>query len=551
MTKRILLLALTLISLARPACDLVTLPLDWTAATGISRANLNLNPIALRDGHNDCADSLNTVLAAFTGWAGALTLASNQDLVLKVDADANGAHKLAVTANSLDTMFRVHESGLARFFNALTVDSAISAHKMTLTDSLILTAATASRLLSTGAGKQAASVSDLTSWIAGTVNQITSTSDGDGTLTLSLPSAVTFPGSGQFTTTLGVTGLQSNSEAIAFTANGTGGAGRIYRSATNGLAIRGVTGSTNDFALVDAANNTIARNPTGTTDMVFHGLLTATGGVAIAGGTEAAGSIVKSATSGLDIRGVTGTNYDLVLIAADGNPVMRVPTGTTTAQFFGAVTHNSTLLQTGVATFTAAPVFNSVTASQFLLVDGSKALTSVAGTGSGSVVRATSPTLTTPVLGAATGTSLNLSGNLTADSIVSAKVHEEGSFTGTLTGVTGTVTGTIRYVRIFKQVTIMIPQIIGTSNSAEATITGMPAGIRPARPVAFIANLMDNAAYSDATTSVIRIETGGTITLIWNAADDGFTSSGFKGFVGQAYVGGSTDNVQAFTYTLQ
>ena len=46
---------------------------------------------------------------------------------------------------------------------------------------------TASRLIAADSTQQLSSVSDLTSWIAGTANQITVTDDGDGTLTLSLP----------------------------------------------------------------------------------------------------------------------------------------------------------------------------------------------------------------------------------------------------------------------------------------------------------------------------------------------------------------------------
>ena len=56
---------------------------------------------------------------------------------------------------------------------------------------------TASRLTSTDANKAMVSVSDLTTWIAGTTDQITVTDDGDGTVTLSTPqdintTAVTF-----------------------------------------------------------------------------------------------------------------------------------------------------------------------------------------------------------------------------------------------------------------------------------------------------------------------------------------------------------------------
>lgn len=54
-----------------------------------------------------------------------------------------------------------------------------------------LTELTASRLVSTDSSKAFSSVADLTSWIDGTDNQIIATDDGDGTLTLSLATAVT------------------------------------------------------------------------------------------------------------------------------------------------------------------------------------------------------------------------------------------------------------------------------------------------------------------------------------------------------------------------
>ena len=56
-------------------------------------------------------------------------------------------------------------------------------------------------------------------------------------------------------------------------------------------------------------------------------------------------------------------------------------------------------------TFTLPPIFSSVTASQVLLVDGSKALTSSATTGTGSFMRAVSPT-TTGTFNAAGGISV-------------------------------------------------------------------------------------------------------------------------------------------------
>jgi hypothetical protein len=57
--------------------------------------------------------------------------------------------------------------------------------------------------------------------------------------------------------------------------------------------------------------------------------------------------------------------------------------------------------------------------------------------------------------------------------------YTEGTFTVTATGMTTTVTGTARYVRVGTQVTVMLPQLTGTSNAAAVTITGIPAALAP------------------------------------------------------------------------
>ena len=67
-----------------------------------------------------------------------------------------------------------------------------------------------------------------------------------------------------------------------------------------------------------------------------------------------------------------------------------------------------TLGVTGVATFSAAPIYSSLTASSAVATDASKALVSVTNTGTGNNVLATSPTLVTPVLGAASATSITV-----------------------------------------------------------------------------------------------------------------------------------------------
>jgi hypothetical protein len=74
-----------------------------------------------------------------------------------------------------------------------------------------------------------------------------------------------------------------------------------------------------------------------------------------------------------------------------------------------------TLAVTGVATFSAAPIYSSLTASSAVATDASKALVSVTNTGTGNNVLATSPTLVTPVLGAASATSITVAAGTVSD----------------------------------------------------------------------------------------------------------------------------------------
>lgn len=80
----------------------------------------------------------------------------------------------------------------------------------------------------------------------------------------------------------------------------------------------------------------------------------------------------------------SGDKVELRLVAASLNDIPKLDETNTFTQ---------------AQTFSAAPVFSSASASQILSTDASKNLTSTATTGSGSVVLATSPTLTTPALG--------------------------------------------------------------------------------------------------------------------------------------------------------
>jgi hypothetical protein len=99
------------------------------------------------------------------------------------------------------------------------------------------------------------------------------------------------------------------------------------------------------------------------------------------------------------------------IITAGGAGIAKALFVGTTANVAGAVTLQSTLAVGGVATYSAQPIFSSLTASSAVATDASKGLVSVTNTGTGNNVLATSPTLVTPILGTpSSGTLTNCTG---------------------------------------------------------------------------------------------------------------------------------------------
>jgi hypothetical protein len=551
MFKKLVFAVFLLSGLGRAAVSSVSLPLDWTGAAGISRANLNLNPIALRDAHNVVVDSLNPLLLAVSGYSTSLALASNQDLILKVDADANGTHRLVVTANNVDSLLRILEDGSAKFFGTLTV---------------------AGTSTFTGAATFAANPV-----MPFTANKIPfSHTDGSGTMTSSANLTYTSGTStfatvnGTYSGTLGVTGALSmgsttnsilgtssdgadNQRLILNSGGATGSTTRGAFLAMNGnefssdvgdviLAAGNVSGGALQFA-TGAQVNRLTIDDAGAAQfsgtLGVTGLLTATGSVSV---PDANGMIttISASNRGLIGRsgtvlnigengGWTGINYR----AASGTHDFTVGGSSAFSVTSANVSIPGTATTTGKHTFTAAPRFSSANASEFLLTDGSKDLTSVGGTGSGSVVRATSPTLVTPVLGAATATSVAASGSVTALNFTStggeAFTYGDTSFTITVsTGMTTTPTGTAVGTRVGNVVTLFIPNISGTSNAAGFTLSGIPPAWTPATT--------QHVPYAGGTdngtpqfTGIAYVLTNNTILLgTASGGSAGWTSSGTK-----------------------
>lgn len=103
------------------------------------------------------------------------------------------------------------------------------------------------------------------------------------------------------------------------------------------------------------------------------------------------------------------------------------------------------------------------------------------------------------------------------------------TFTVTATGFSGTApSGTARWVQIGAQVTVMLPNITGTSNAITCTLTGLPVGLRPTGDTACWGTLRDSGAY---LAGIVYIKATGVIEL-YTANFGAFTASGTKGLYG-------------------
>jgi hypothetical protein len=363
---------------------------------------------------------------------------------------------------------------------------------------------------------------------------------------------------GTFSGTLGVTGIQTNSEAIVLNANGTPGTSRIYKSASDGIGIRGVTGSSNDFILEAADGTDIFRNTTGTTAVVFP----ASGGVSIAGTLGVTGTstltgavgigVAPSASTSLDVRNTSNTGTSQYGIAnngvfssgatTSGNGIYSqlsttgsytMATGrglfvdtpnlstTTVTNLIGLDIASQTGGGTNYAIRTGASglvQLGSLTASSALATDASKNLVSVTNTGTGNNVLSASPTLTGTIAAASQtlsgsltiGTTATTTGvhTFTAAPVFSSATASLPMFTdGTKSLVSNAMTGTGSVVMSAS------PTLTGTANFANTSTSGtaLTSGVHTftLAPV-FSAATVSTAAAFDASKNLVSVTNTGT-----------------------------------------
>jgi hypothetical protein len=207
---------------------------------------------------------------------------------------------------------------------------------------------------------------------------------------------------------------------------------------------------------------------------------------------------------------------------------------------------------TGAKTFTTAPVLSSAIASQALFTDANKNIVSNPITGTGNVVMSTSPILVTPNIGAATGTSINVSGSLTS---TVATGTAPLVVTSTTPVANLNIGGNAATVTTNANLTGPITSIGNTTSIASQTGTGTtfvmntsPTLVTPVLGVA-IATSVNKVNLTAPTTSATLTIADGKTLLVNNSLTLAGTDATTMTFPSTNATIASTDAVQTFTGT--
>jgi hypothetical protein len=216
--------------------------------------------------------------------------------------------------------------------------------------------------------------------------------------------------------------------------------------------------------------------------------------------TDQGGTGQSSYTAGDLIYYATGTAFTKLALGSSTTILTSSGTAPQWSAASGVTVGTATNLAGGAAgsvpyqTASGATSFLSIGTSNFVLTSTGSAPTWTANTGTGNVVRATSPTLTTPVLGVATATSLN---GLTVSTTTGTLTLANGSTFATsgANSITLTSTGATN-------VTLPTSGTLATTSNTVATISFGTTGLTPSTATGGAVTVAGNLSPANGGTGV-------------------------------------------------
>jgi hypothetical protein len=216
--------------------------------------------------------------------------------------------------------------------------------------------------------------------------------------------------------------------------------------------------------------------------------------------TDQGGTGQSSYTAGDLVYYATGTAFTKLAIGSSTTILTSSGTAPQWSSASGVTVGTATNLAGGAAgsvpyqTASGATSFLSIGTSNYVLTSTGSAPTWTANTGTGNVVRATSPTLTTPVLGVATATSLN---GLTVSTTTGTLTLANGSTLATsgANSITLTSTGATN-------VTLPTSGTLATTSNTVATISFGTTGLTPSTATGGAVTVAGNLSPANGGTGV-------------------------------------------------
>jgi len=266
-------------------------------------------------------------------------------------------------------------------------------------------------------------------------------------------------------------------------------------------------------------------------------------------------ALTVNAATGTDIFNANINNIrSFAITAQDGAVVL----GTGTAYAWGTGTHYPVIQLAGVGALYGTGTAGVVLLGGGLYYNGTSYIYGQAGTGI--IVSAVNGSLSVQCVataGTANGTAATTAVFVIAGTVTSNSIQGYGpnaaaltdmtpdtiTFGVTLTGVTPSVTGTMTAKKMGNLVTVYCNSLLGTSNAATCTITGVPNALVPTQRQLIPINMQNNGAnilaYVDlaSTTFTLAVNSVSGTFNGYNSA--GFTASGQKGL-----------SLSSFTYAL-